>query len=288
MNSAIPAFRRERDLEDAVELMPWLLGGRFLIIARQHRRRGQHLDLLAIDSDGALHIIELKIGETPRDVVAQVLHYDEALARVGRAEVIRIATKATAPMGLEATFLAFFGHPLPQTVNHTRVITIVARSFDPWTASSIRELRRLGRVIRAYEYEQLEHGLRLLPALPTVSNLYRVRIDPYLREFWHRFSSEFAGPCVTSRFVIELLSHVWQTDHTGRRPERLPQEGLVGRQLRRIAEEHGEWEYSSSLPDEYATREQPLARLVPDWQERAPKTRVAGYIRRCRSQERRS
>ena len=63
----------ERVLEDWIEANPHLLldGERMAIIGRQTRTAfGKIADLLGIDETGALVIIELKRGETPREVVA--------------------------------------------------------------------------------------------------------------------------------------------------------------------------------------------------------------------------
>src|SRR5438132_483968 len=68
----------EKTLEDWIEANPHLLleGEQIAVFARQPRTKfGKYLDLLAIDKTGATVIIELKRGETPRDVVAQALEY---------------------------------------------------------------------------------------------------------------------------------------------------------------------------------------------------------------------
>lgn len=68
----------ERVLEDWIEGNPHMLleGENIAIFARQPRTGfDKYLDLLGIDKTGATVIIELKRGETPRDVVAQTLEY---------------------------------------------------------------------------------------------------------------------------------------------------------------------------------------------------------------------
>ena len=40
---------------------------------------GNYIDLLAVDDEGALHILEFKRDKTPRDVVAQLLDSGTAL-----------------------------------------------------------------------------------------------------------------------------------------------------------------------------------------------------------------
>src|SRR5207249_9685454 len=66
----------EKELEDWIEQTPDILGDDLLIIARQRDLPGVGvLDLLGIDGNGKLVIIELKREKTPREAVAQALHY---------------------------------------------------------------------------------------------------------------------------------------------------------------------------------------------------------------------
>lgn len=53
----------EEQLEALLERDPTILGERLLIIGRQIQTdRGKRLDLLGIDSEGALRVLELKRG----------------------------------------------------------------------------------------------------------------------------------------------------------------------------------------------------------------------------------
>src|SRR5687767_4209862 len=68
----------EQVLEDWIEQNPHLLfdGEQLAVIARLPRTSyGKHADLLAIDQTGACVVIELKRGETPREVIAQAIEY---------------------------------------------------------------------------------------------------------------------------------------------------------------------------------------------------------------------
>ena len=68
----------ERVLEDWIEANPHLLlGNEPLAILGRQVRTGENkiLDLLALDRTGATVVIELKRGETPREVVAQAVEY---------------------------------------------------------------------------------------------------------------------------------------------------------------------------------------------------------------------
>ena len=71
----------EKVLEDWIEANPHLVleGETLAFFARQPRTRfDKYLDLLGLDKTGATVIVELKRGETPRDVAAQTLE-DEAV-----------------------------------------------------------------------------------------------------------------------------------------------------------------------------------------------------------------
>ncbi len=68
----------EKALENWIEANPQLLfeNETIAIFGRQPRTQfGKYLDLLGVDRTGATVVIELKVGATPRDVVAQTLEY---------------------------------------------------------------------------------------------------------------------------------------------------------------------------------------------------------------------
>src|SRR5690348_8396021 len=66
----------EAILESWIAEHPDLLGHDLLVFGRQVRTAyGGIIDLLALDSDGRVHVIELKRDETPREIVAQALDY---------------------------------------------------------------------------------------------------------------------------------------------------------------------------------------------------------------------
>lgn len=64
----------EAQLEQMIEADLTILGARLLLIGRQvPTDYGTFNDLLAVDGEGALHVLEPKRDKTPRDVVAQLL-----------------------------------------------------------------------------------------------------------------------------------------------------------------------------------------------------------------------
>src|SRR4051812_41225655 len=67
---------KEQILEDMIAADPRILSDEWMLIGRQvDTGYGGRIDLLAVAPDGALVLIELKRGRTPREVVAQAIDY---------------------------------------------------------------------------------------------------------------------------------------------------------------------------------------------------------------------
>ncbi len=95
----------ERALEDWIESNPHMLleGENIAIVARQPRSMlGKYLDLLGIDASGACVVVELKRGETPRDVVAQTLEYAAWVDSLNHDQLDELARAYAAQRGLGA------------------------------------------------------------------------------------------------------------------------------------------------------------------------------------------
>lgn len=86
----------EKKLEDILvetKLKP-LFNRELLIIGRQiPTSSGKFLDILAIDENGQLIIVELKRGQAPRDVIAQILDYASWLKSIPERELEGIFKK---------------------------------------------------------------------------------------------------------------------------------------------------------------------------------------------------
>lgn len=138
----------ERDLEDYIEADPMLLGERLLIIGRQvPTAHGGFVDLLAVDADGAVHVLELKRDKTPRDVVAQTLDYGSWVAGLDRTGIVEVFERHRPGVAFDEAFADFFGvDSAPEEVNATQVFTIVAASVDPATERIVRFLNESHRV----------------------------------------------------------------------------------------------------------------------------------------------
>lgn len=87
-SSAIPL---ESQLETLITRDPAILGEPLMVIGRQVPTDfGGFIDLLGIDGDGVLHVLELKRGRTPREVVAQILDYASWVKELSHDDVLAI------------------------------------------------------------------------------------------------------------------------------------------------------------------------------------------------------
>lgn len=124
---------REQRLEEWLERDPGLLGLDLLLIGRQVRTDfGGIIDLLGIDRGGDLVILELKRDRTPRDVVAQVLDYGSWACRLTPREIHEIADRylAARSLRLADAFRERFGAPIPENLNSSQSLVIVASELD--------------------------------------------------------------------------------------------------------------------------------------------------------------
>ncbi|MYW02313.1 endonuclease NucS domain-containing protein, partial [Streptomyces sp. SID3343] len=155
----------EQDLETVIEADPDVLGERLLVIGRQVRTtHGGVVDLLAVDGEGAVHVIELKRDRGAREVVAQVLDYASWVSTVSHAEILRIfAEYSDGVETFEAAFERRFGIGAPQELNTTHRLTVVAARLDDATERILTYLGDLGVPINAAAFEYYEdRGSRYL------------------------------------------------------------------------------------------------------------------------------
>ena len=123
---------KEGLIEDWVASDPGLLGLDAIIIGRQvPTEHGKFIDLLALDHDGGLVIIELKRDKTPRDIVAQVLDYASWVRTITTPEIYKIAERYHSGQALSTVFQEHFGDRIPERLNGTHSMLIVASKLDP-------------------------------------------------------------------------------------------------------------------------------------------------------------
>lgn len=137
----IEKLQSEESLENWLAADISMVADDLLVIGRQLiSPLGGILDLLAIDANGDLAVLELKRDRTPRDVVAQALHYAAWIRTLSWEQVDQIATRHLSGKPLAESFQQRFGQPLPETVNASHRIYIVAAEMDPVSESIVRYL----------------------------------------------------------------------------------------------------------------------------------------------------
>jgi len=120
----------EQRLEDWIVADSSILGMDIAIVGRQVQTSfGRRIDLLGLDRDANCVVLELKRGRTPRDVVAQLLDYGSWVKDLGYNELDQIAQR-WAQKSVATIFQTAFGDAMPETVNESHNLVIVASSLD--------------------------------------------------------------------------------------------------------------------------------------------------------------
>jgi len=168
----------EERLEDLIEAEPSILGQPLLLIGRQViTAHGKRVDLLAMDGEGALHVLELKKDKTPRDVIAQVLDYGSWVQGLSHDDVLGIYSGYAPEKPIEVAFAEVFGVTFPEEVNTGHWLTVVASDIDP-------ESQRIVEYLASYD-------------LPVNVVFFRYFIDDereYLARTWLIDQAQEAGP----------------------------------------------------------------------------------------------
>ncbi|MHB8644509.1 MAG: hypothetical protein ACYDAR_01820 [Thermomicrobiales bacterium] len=179
----------EKVLEDWIEANPHVLfqDETIAFISRQPRTiHGKFLDLLGVDESGACVVVELKRGETPRDVVAQALEYASWVDSLTRDQIDEMAHEYAIAKGIEASNVAdlyrrAFSPSREKeeqdteavtdhiTFNNRQRLVIVAERFSGEIEQSIRYLRtRLGVDITGLQFGVHKAGSDMIIQTNTV------------------------------------------------------------------------------------------------------------------------
>ncbi len=151
----------EDRLENWIEKDPSILGLDFLmIIGRQVQTDfDKRIDLLGINEEGDLTIIELKRDRTPREVVAQALDYASWVNKLSYNQVKQIAEKYL-EKNFEQAFEDKFGVPVPESINTTHNIVIVASELDETTERIVNYLSTYNLNINCVYFQVFRDGKR--------------------------------------------------------------------------------------------------------------------------------
>ncbi|MCG7980283.1 MAG: hypothetical protein N0E58_19405 [Candidatus Thiodiazotropha endolucinida] len=136
----------EKHLENWIERDISLLGIDAMIIGRQvHTSYGGFVDLLAINCDGEIILIELKRSKTPRDIVAQCLDYGTWVYDLNLKDILGIY-ETYKNTSLEKDFAEYYDAPIPEKINSSYQIMIVAESLDESTERIVQHLNEVHKV----------------------------------------------------------------------------------------------------------------------------------------------
>ncbi|MGY1858088.1 endonuclease NucS domain-containing protein [Modestobacter sp. SYSU DS0290] len=158
MPSGVPL---EAQLEAMIEADPGILGTPLLLIGRQVPTDfGKFIDLLAVDGEGALHVLELKRDRTPREVVAQVLDYGSWVRTLSHEQVLGIFADYRPGAVFEQEWTSTFGGDVPEELNDGHRLTIVAGDVDPATERIVAYLSEFGVPVNVVFFRYFGDGDR--------------------------------------------------------------------------------------------------------------------------------
>jgi hypothetical protein len=164
--------RSKLDFEERLE--NWLnedisiLSAELLIIGRQvETDYGKYIDLLCINPNGDLVIVELKKDKTPREVTAQVLDYASWVKDLSHERILNLSNLYLAKKNtnLEEGFQKKFGVELPEVLNSSHAMLIVASEIDESTERIIKYLSDSHGVninVAQFQYFKNQNGQEFL------------------------------------------------------------------------------------------------------------------------------
>jgi len=151
----------EERLETWLEKDISLVSDEILIIGRQvETSYSGFIDLLGMDRNGDLVLLELKRDKTPREITAQILDYASWIKDLSNETVSNIANKyldTRDGLKLEDAFQKKFGIELPDVINESHSMLIIASQIDPASERIIKYLSETyGVNINAATFQHFE------------------------------------------------------------------------------------------------------------------------------------
>lgn len=150
----------EKKLENSIIADLSLVHPRLMLIGRQVTTAfGKFIDLLGMEEGGNLVVVELKRKRTPREVVAQLLDYASWVTALSRDEISAIYSEKNSGRELEKGFAEAFGASLPDEINQSHRLIVVATDLDPSTERIINYLAdKFGVPINAVFFRHFKDG----------------------------------------------------------------------------------------------------------------------------------
>ena len=157
---------REDDLQRWIATDPGLIGLDVLVLGREIPAYDNgRMDILALDSDGNLVVIECKRDRTPREVIAQLLDYASWASEQTTRQIHDLAARLL-KRPLFDVFAEVFGGPIPETLNSSQSLIVVATEFDPASRRIVQYLaEKHSLAINAVFFSVFEHRGEQLLAL---------------------------------------------------------------------------------------------------------------------------
>lgn len=164
--SALPdgALPSEKSFEDMIVAAPAILSDEWMLIGRQEATGyGGRIDLLAIAPDATLVLIELKRGQTPREVVAQALDYASWVENLEGVEISAVYGRFHQGGNLADDFKARFGQALDEELlNSNHQIVVVSAALDDSSERIVKYLNARGIAINVLCFQVFEDPAGLL------------------------------------------------------------------------------------------------------------------------------
>jgi len=135
------SIESESRLENALVEDLSILSSQLILLGRQVATSyGKFVDMLAMNSAGNLSIIELKKNRTPREIVAQLLDYASWAQSLSYDDIAAIYSEKNQGKKLEEGFDDAFGASLPEQINQSHELIVVASDLDASTERIINYL----------------------------------------------------------------------------------------------------------------------------------------------------
>jgi hypothetical protein len=155
------SVEQEKKLHDWLEGDISLISNDLLVIGREVPTAfNKYIDLLCLDGDGNTVIIELKKDKAPRDVIAQILEYASWVDDLTSKDILEIANEYLQKKGitLEEAFQQKFEKPLPEILNNSHKMLIVASELDAQTERVLNYLSQHDIDINAVTFSYFRDG----------------------------------------------------------------------------------------------------------------------------------
>jgi hypothetical protein len=230
----------EERLEDWLEQDISIISDDLLVIGRQVRTTFEkYIDLLCIKRNGDVVMVELKKDKAPREVIAQVLEYASWVDDLSYEDISDIADNylKEKSLTLEEAFEKKFGEPLPDVLNESHEMLIVATDLDDQSERVIRYLSQYGIRINAvtfnyFKKDDHEFIARVILIPKSAEEMRKTKRKYYLSEEELRKIAEDNGVGELFSIIVDGLASLF--DYKGTTLSSVAFSGLQERKMNTI------------------------------------------------------